>query len=294
MNAQPSGNAFQTVLTAFVHAVQWRLWLLWLVLTGLPTLLVSIPAWIALNGRFGHSPMSADIAAGRAPGLLLDGLLDDGLPWAALSMGSVLATGLMLLLSPLLAAMAAAAWRTRGADLRTLLREGADGYGPMLRMLLWSVIPMGLVLAVGSGLMGVFLQKAASAVTPAELAPARWVFLGVVLPLLLVAHATVEAGRGYLAAWPQSRGAVRAWISGMRLLFKRPLALLLVEAITLAAVLLPLPLLVALRQSLDAASRGGWWLAWLVTCIGVLVVAWARIARLFGMASLARSLPPSS
>ena len=121
------------------------------------------------------------------------------------------------------------------------------------------------------------------------MAPAQWIFYGLLLPLLVVAHATVEAGRGHLAAQPQARGAVRAWIAGMRLLFKRPIALLLVEVLTLAAVLVPMLGLVALRQSLDASTTGGWLAALLLTLVGIVLIGWGRLARLFGMANLARA-----
>lgn len=292
MNNPSRPSALGNVFGAMRGAIQWRLWLLWLLLTLLPTLVSAIPLSAALGAHFGHSPAAADIAAGRAPGLLLDGILERDFPLAPLGLASLSSLALMLLLSPLLASMAAAAWRQPGADVRTLLREGADGYGPMLRMLLWSIVPMGVAVAVGSGLMAPFLAKAGSAVAPSEVKPATWILYGLVVPLVLIAHATVEAGRGHLAAHPQARGAVRAWIAGMRLLFKRPVAVLLVEILTLLAVLLPMLALVALRQSLDAATTGGFTLALLVTLAGIVLIGWGRIARLFGMATLARTSNP--
>lgn len=292
MNAITRPSALGNVVSALRDAVQWRPWLLWLLLTLLPTLVTAIPLWSALDARFGQSPQAADIAAGRAPGLLLDGLLTRDFPAGPLGSATLVSLALMLLLSPLLASIAAAAWRQRGAALRVLLREAADGYAPMLRMLLWSLVPMGVAAGAGGGLMGAFLQKASTAVTPDAIAPAQWIFYGLLLPLLVVAHATVEAGRGELAAQPGNRGAIRAWMQGMRLLFKRPLAVLLVEVLTLAAVFIPMLALVRLRQSLDASTTGGWLLALLVTLAGIVLIGWGRVARLFGMANLARAGSP--
>ena len=62
---------------------------------------------------------------------------------------------LMLLLSPWLAGAAVTASRTpERLGFGELVRGGIAEYGPMLRMLLWSVIPLGVALVVMTAILG--------------------------------------------------------------------------------------------------------------------------------------------
>ena len=105
--------------------------------------------------------------------------------------------------------------------------------------------------------------------------------------LLLLAHAGIEAGRGWLATDARLRSALKAWWRGMKLLFRRPLAVLSAYLLpTLCSLLLALAM-VALRQRVDAGGLGGFLLALLLACAIAGSLAWGKVARLFALRALA-------
>jgi hypothetical protein len=134
-------------------ALQWRLWLLWALFTLGCALLAALPAWGWLGAAFDHNVHAAAIANGDAPMLVIDAFMARNAPLAALG-GSVLAGSLLMLLaSPLLAGATIAAIRTHARPgFGDLLRGAIREYGPMLRMLLWSAIPLGIALGAGAAM----------------------------------------------------------------------------------------------------------------------------------------------
>jgi hypothetical protein len=110
---------------------------------------------------------------------------------------------------------------------------------------------------------------------------------GVIAVLALFAHATVEAGRGWIAADIGLRSVIRAWWRGLKLVLSRPLASLVVYLGT-AIVGYGLALVFAwLRTKTGGAGTGGFVLGLVVTQLLVAMLAYARIARLHGFAVLA-------
>lgn len=275
-------------LAALKSSLQWRLWLLWILATLVPTLLVATPLWATLQAQFGHSVHAAQIAAGKDVPLLLQGIMEVGehLGWLAVSLGS--ATVLMLLLSPWLSGMVVASLRAgRRLGFGELVHGGLSEYWRMLRMLLWSAIPLGLALAVGGGLMGALRKGTEHAVLASEVDDAARTGLIVAAVLFVLAHATVEAGRGWLGADRGLRSAIRAWWRGLKLLLRRPLATLLVYLVA-SIVGYGLALLFAwLRVRVDGVGMGAFVLSFLLGQAIVAMLAWGRIARLYGMADLA-------
>ena len=269
-------------------AMQWRLWLLAVAATLLCALLAALPAWNWLAGALNHSVHAAEIAAGKAPALLLDALMADDAPHGVIGESSMIATILMLLVSPLLAGAAVAASRSRERlGFGDLLRGAIGEYGPMLRMLLWSAIPLGVALAVMAMIAGAGAKALETATVASEGATARNIGLAIGILLLVLAHAGVEAGRGWLAADGRLRSALKAWWRGMRLLCKRPFAVL---AVYLATTLLGLAAALAmlwLRQHAEGAGMGGFLLGLLLSCAIAAALAWGRIARLYAMSALA-------
>ena len=111
----------------------------------------------------------------------------------------------------------------------------------------------------------------------------------VLLLLLALAHATLDAGRAALALDRRRRSALGAWWDGCKLLLRRPLATLgAYLAITLAALALAALLSLA-RIHLPPVGAAGFIGAFLLTQLIVMVLAWMRTARLFAMVELARS-----
>ncbi len=272
-------------------AMQWRLWLLWIGATLLCALVAALPAWVWLGGQFNHSVHAADIAAGKAPMLLLDALMARPSPLPMLAGNAWIGGALMLLLSPWLAGAAVAASRaTERLGFGGLVRGGISEYGPMLRMLLWSVIPLGLAVLVMTLILGANDKAHEQAIMASEADTGRTIGLVVGGVLLLLAHAGLEAGRGWLAADGRLRSALKAWWRGMGLLRRRPLAVLGVYLVTTLLGLGVAALLLLLRPYLGGETIPGFLLALLLTCAVTAALAWGRIARLFGMKALAEDM----
>jgi hypothetical protein len=157
----------------------------------------------------------------------------------------------------------------------------------MLRMLLWSAIPLGIALAIGGGVIGAMHKSTEHAILASEVDAAGRMGLIIAAIVFVLAHATVEAGRGWLGADRGLRSAIRAWWRGLKLLLRRPLATLLVYLIA-SIVGYGLALLFAwLRVRVDGVGMGAFALSFLLGQAIVAMLAWGRIARLYGMADLA-------
>lgn len=297
MNAILRRSGRKALTVALRTALQWRLLLLWLLGSLLPTLLTTLPVWGWLQWQFGHSLYAADIAAGRNLPLLLETLfgLRDQSAWlglrdqaAWLGGGAILGLALTLLLSPWLTGMLMVAIRSgRRLDFAALLQGGLGEYGRMLRMLLWSVIPLGIAIAIGAGALVLAREQAEHAVLVSQARTAIGIALGLLAVLAVLAHASVEAGRGWLAADPDLRSVLRAWWRGCRLLQRRPLAML---AVYLGASVIGCGLaliLGLLRLQVDGTGWPGFVGAFVLTQCTVAMLAWGRIARLHGLADLA-------
>lgn len=288
MNRTHRRGGLSAALLGLQSALQWRLWLLWILATLLPTLLVALPLWSSLEPIFGTTLHGEDIASGRNLPLLLQGLLETGdhLAWIPGGLGA--STLLMLLLSPWLTGMVVASMRAgRTLGFGELVRGGVAEYWRLLRMLLWSALPLGLALVAGSAAMSGLKSGAEDAVLASEAEAAARNGLIVAGVLFLLAHATVEAGRGWLGADLALRSVVRAWWRGLKLLLRRPLATLLVYLIA-SVVGYGLALLFAwLRLRVDGVAPGAAVAGFLAAQGVVAMLAFGRIARLHGLGALA-------
>ena len=281
-------RARTSVPRALARALQWRLLLVWMAATLLCALLATLPVWTWLAGQLNHALQAPAIAAGQAPLRLIEAMMADDAPMAVLFESVSTSAILMLLLSPLLAGATVAAARSRTPlGFGDLLRGGIGEYGPMLRLLLWSVIPLGAAAAIAMVGIGANEKIHEQAILAADIERGRNIALAVGGVLLLLAHAGIEAGRGWLAADARLRSAFKAWWRGVKLLCRRPLAVLSAYLVpTLCSLLLAL-LVVALRQRIDASGFGGFLLALLLGCSIAGALAWGKIARLFALRALA-------
>ena len=110
---------------------------------------------------------------------------------------------------------------------------------------------------------------------------------GLGLALFALASASLDAGRGWIAADGRLRSAIKAWWRGLKLLLRRPLAVLGTWlATTLLGLVLAL-LFAWLRGMVSPAGFGGFLLALLLGFGIAASLAWGRIARLYGMKALA-------
>lgn len=281
-------RARHAVPRALAGALQWRLLLVWIATTLLCAVLAALPTWNWLSGLLNYSLQAQDIATGKAPALLVEALMAREAPMAILT-GSIWANAiLMLLLSPLLAGATVAAARSRAPlGFGDLLRGGIGEYGPMLRMLLWSAIPLGVAAMVLGGAMGANEKMHEHAILASDIERGRTIALAVGGLLLVLAHAGVEAGRGWLAADARLRSALTAWWRGMKLLCRRPLAVLSAYLVPTVCSLVLALVFVAVRQRIGAAGIGGFLLAMLLGCGIAGALAWGKAARLFAFRALA-------
>lgn len=288
MNRTPRRGGLGAAFAALASALQWRLLLLWILATLVPTLLVATPLWQALQVQFGHSVHAAQIAAGQDVSLLMQGLAKfaEHLDWLVAGLGG--STVLMLLVAPWLTGMVVASLRAgRRLGFGELVHGGLSEYWRMLRMMLWSLVPLGAALAIGGAVVGAMRSGADDAILAADAdAAARngMIVAGIVFVLL---HATVEAGRGWLGADRALRSVVKAWWRGVKLLLRRPVATLLVYVVASLAGYGLAALFAWWRVRADGTGTGAFVASFLLGQAVVAMIAWARIARLTGMASLA-------
>lgn len=288
MNASVRRGGIAALISGLRNAAQWRLLLWWLLALWLPTLLVALPVWSALQGLWGQSPQAAAIAAGKDLPLLADAVAGFDEVLGGINVAGMFALALTLLLSPWLAGMAVASVRA-GRKLRMgeLLHGGFSEYGRMFRTLLWSVVPLGIAIGLGMAAIHLGTRHEDKAILASEVENGRTIGLIVLAVLFVFAHMTVEAARGFFGADAGLRSALRAWWRGTKLVFRRPLASLTVYLGTSLAGYLIAALLGLWRLNVDGAGIGGFLLGLLLAQLVVAFLAWGRIARLYGFAELA-------
>ncbi|MCB1559788.1 MAG: hypothetical protein KDI75_01615 [Xanthomonadales bacterium] len=269
-------------------AFSWRLILLWILFLAIPTLLVAMPQWRLLMPMIGYSVDADSWASTFNVPAIGDLIMAIGRRNGSPVPGSGTALLLTLLLSPLLTGMLVTQIRQGGGlGFRELIQGGIAEYGRLFRLLLVSIIPMGIAFGIAAAGMSAAGDAADEAIYAADADFAKnlaMIFGGIVL---LLAHSTVEAGRAYLAMDGRLRSAFRAWWRGLKLLLRRPVATLGVYLLTTIISLLAALLFITLRVNVSAAGIGGFVLAMLLTQLIVASLVWGRIARLGGISRLA-------
>lgn len=284
-------------LRAPLAAMQWRLLLLWALFLLLPTAVVSLPLWRALSGLLDHSVHAQAWAAQFSPLMFSDTMssLSDGAGW----FNGVALLGLLLtlLLSPFLNGMVIGSGRAgcagRVLGFSHLLQCGVVEYGRMFRLMLWSILPY-VVTAVLIGLSFKAVDRIDhKAVLESQVDRASHMAMGLSLFLFVLAQAIVESGRAAFIADVSLRSATRAFGRGFMQLLRRPFSTLFCYLlISVVGYAIALALGVG-RLHTPAVGVGGLVLAVLLAQLVVLVLGWVRVARLFALAEVARSLPSS-
>lgn len=283
-------GGFGALISGLGRALQWRLLVLWAAGLLLPTLIAVLPWQIALSERLDHSVHAQAIAERFELAWMFEALtpvLKDGA--AGLTAAGIAGIAIALLLSPWLTGMVVASIRA-GQTLRfgNLLQFGLREYGRMARMLLWGVIPLGIAFGIAAPVGRYADRQAEGAILLAGAENAQLIATIVLSVLVLLAHATIENGRAMLAVDPARRSAVKAWWRGVKLLVRRPFAVLVVY---LGTLLVGEGLAFGLglaRAHVGAASIGGAIGGVLIVQLVVAAIAWGRIARLYGLSALAR------
>jgi hypothetical protein len=274
-------------------ALQWRLLLLWSVLLLVPTLAAALPMWQLLSASLDQSVHAATLAAQLDGVALADLMLAQTRSGVALGNGAIVALALTLLLSPLLSGMSITAARSaRAPGFRALVAGGVQEYPRLLRMLVWAVVPLGLAAAAANMAVEAAQRHADAAILSADAERATMLALAAAGLLVLLAQATLDAGRATLALDQRRKSAVLAWFAGWKLLARRPLATLGVYLAITVAGLAVVALLAVARLNLPPLGAGGFAGALALTQLAVAGVAWLRSARLFALMEAARAQHP--
>jgi hypothetical protein len=281
-------------LRAAGAALQWRLLLWWALLLLLPAMVAALPVWRMLSASLDQSVHAPQLASRLDMLAIADigGIVQDR--WSpAIGTGGMVALALTLLLSPLLSGMTIAAARAPGRlGMGALLAGGAQEYPRMLRTLLWAVVPLGIAGALGGAAFHAAGNSAANAILESDAGHATRIAALVAALVFVVLHATVDAGRALLGAERRRKSAVAAWWGGLKLLLRRPLALLGSYLVITVLGLGIAALLALARLQVPALGAGGTIGAILLAQLIVIVLGWMRSARLFALMALARDQAP--
>jgi hypothetical protein len=282
----------ESIRVGFRRATRWRLLLLCMLLSAIPAALATLPIWRFLSGLLDHAPRAALLATGLEASWLPDlaHAMGEDPQGQAIPGGMLSALVVALLLGPALAgAMLAEAGSVQSLRFRPLLTGAGRYYGRMFRMVIVGAIPLGLA-GGGVALLSKATDKAvARMVTEAAAASReRWALVAMGA-LVFLAHLTLDAGRARMAARPDRRSALKAWLSGTWLVIRHPVHAVAVGlAGALAGPVLGL-VVMALRERLPAGPRWALIAGVLLAQVAAMAVGWGRAVRLAGLTRLARA-----
>jgi hypothetical protein len=285
----PRASGLTLTTRASRAALQWRLLLLWAGLLLIPAIVAVIPVWRTLGASLDQAIHAAALAQQLDLMTVADLAANASRNGAAISEAAIAAIVLTLLLSPLLSGLVVTAARAPAPPGFGALLTGAfSEYGRMLRMLLWSIVPLGVALAVGAGALKLADRHAATAILEADADLARHLALLLAGVLFLLACATLDAGRAALAVDRRRTSAVKAWWRGLGMLRRRPLACLAIYLVITVLGLALYALLGVARLNLAAPGPLAIAAGLLVTQLAALALAWMRSARLFALIDVKR------
>ncbi|RSZ57205.1 hypothetical protein HF313_10015 [Massilia atriviolacea] len=275
---------------AALAALQWRLLLLWTLWMLAPTLVLALPAWQLLSANLDHSVHAQALARALDMTAVSDLLAVHERQQTTFTVAGAVALLATLLISPMLSGMAATAARApRAPGFAALMRGGAAYYWPMLRMLALGALPLGVAFMAGHAAIGAAAAYATTAAAASEAALPMALAPALLVLLMGLVAASLDAGRAFLASDPGQRCAWSAWLSGCALLARHPLAALGsyagigIAGLGLAALL---SLARANTAGVDAIGFAG---ALLLAQAAVATIGWMRSARLFALMELARA-----
>ena len=271
-------------------ALQWRLLLLWIGATLVPTAMLAWPFWATLAGQLDQSMYAVQWAKqldAVVIGDLVSKLMDNHVALIQAGFSALLLT---LLLSPLLnGAIVAAARAKEPLGWVPLLQKGLKDYGRMARMWVWALVLMGAAGAASSGLFHLVGKYAKKAILESDVTLASRAALIVTALVMLLIHLSVDAGRAQLAIYPGRTSAVKAWWRACKMVKAHFWGTLgFYVGFTLAGVVLAIAV-TALRVALP--QLGAFWfiLGVVLAELAVLTIAWMRITRLVALVDLAQA-----
>ncbi|MDQ1815307.1 hypothetical protein RBA41_18565 [Massilia sp. CCM 9210] len=289
MSASPAFS-IAAVPRAARAALQWRLLLLWALWMLVPTLIMALPAWHLLSSNLDYSVHAAALARALDMTAVSDLLDVYGRHQAVFTQAGSIALGVTLLISPLLSGMVATAARApQPPGFAALTRGGLAYYAPMLRMLAWGAVPLGAAFMAGISAVDAASTYAGKVVTTGETALPMMLAQALMVLLIGLVTASLDAGRAILANDVRQRSALAAWWSGCMLLARHPVAALGTYIVISLVGLGLAGLLSLLRVNTAGVGVLGFTGALLLTQAAVVTIGWMRSARLFALIDLVRA-----
>jgi hypothetical protein len=199
-----------------------------------------------------------------------------------------------LLLSPFLDGMIVGSGRAgRVLGFGALLQNGLIEYGRMFRLMLWSLLPLGLAMGVFAATGHMVDKYSEKAVLETQVDTYSNILHVIALIVFVVIHSVVESARAAFIADVNLRSATRAMWRGIRQLIRRPVkTLLFYLVVTLVGLVLAAVFAVA-RIHVTAFGFSGVLLALILGQLIVLAMGWMRTARLFALTEVARTVMPA-
>jgi hypothetical protein len=272
------------------RALQWRLLLLWVAALLIPTAMLTVPLWQIFADQLDHTLHAADLAQNMTANALSDLMFSVVYDGGGLSSIGLVAGIFTLLATPFLNGMAVSAARSaEPLGFAALIQGGAAEYWRMFRMVVVSLLPLGIAIGIGSTLMdsaGKYAEHAILRSSADNMCLAAQIVLGL---LMILALASVDAGRAQFAISTRKRSALKAWWRGCKLIVKRPLATL-GSYIGLSLVgLIVFAVFAMLRIDVPHVSPFGFIIGLVLTQLAAATLAWIRGARLFALTDIAKA-----
>ena len=289
MNLWTSFGFGRSLVEALGFALQWRVWLLWIVVLAVPAVLGMVPLQNLLTTALDHLPDGEQLARHLSMAQLGDLGAAVGEAGGGISVALSASALVTLLLAPWFAGLAMTAARAQRAPrFGELVRGALAEYPRQLRLLLWGLLVYLLALGAYLALSHWASERAGRELLESAARHGYWLANGVGIVAFLLAHASMETARAFLVVRPDDGGALRAWWRAVKLLLRRPLPSLGLYLSVLLLGLLLAAVIAIIRIRVAPIGWGLFTLAALLTPLAVIATAWARVARLRALAHLAQ------
>jgi hypothetical protein len=270
-------------------AMQWRLILLSLICSALPTLAVSVGVWSVVQTVLSNNTQATQLAERLDAPQVADMIAAFVRTGPAIGGNALFAILLSLLLAPWLSGAVLVAARTSvSLRLAELIFAGLREYGRMLRLWCLAFFLLGIALAIGAAVFDMADEKAKKALLEADANNLKFYAMLFAGFLFALVHLSIESARAQLAIDESLHSALRAWWRGMRFNLRRPFSALWIYVLITAAGLLVAAMFSAWRLRMPALNAMSLFGGFLLLQCALAAIAWARAARVFAFTKLAR------
>lgn len=287
MNSHRKNTGFLGALGA---GLQWKLLLIWLLLMLLPVAVATWPLSAALGALLDHSVNSSAWAESFSALGIGDAMIQLGKSMPAIGAAATAGLIISLILAPFLTGMVVTSARaSQRPGFGALMHGGLHEYWRMVRVSLWALVGWAIAIGIGAAAMHMAGNVAKTATLESQVDLWRHLAMAVMVILLVIAHAIAESSRAQFAADPNLGSATRAWGRGLKMVFGRPFATFgMYLGVSIIGYVLVL-VFGMLRMRMPAVGVGGAIMAFVLSQLVVLSLAWMRTARIHALAGVPRN-----